>query len=171
LSKAVVLALAVSVVSAARAEGPIHLTGVINGFSPATVNPVGPWEVHGTWSLTVNPYSRFADFSADLTMERSDYWVLENSQDVDKTDLRSSHTHHISMHHVAITAIPNGFRLMNNATITKDGSPAPFSPAPLQVDFTGGTSLLISNVALTFGTGANLHFGSVPILGVVTKTQ
>jgi hypothetical protein len=174
LSKAMVLALAVSVVSAARAEGPIHLTGVINGFSPATVNPVGPWEIHGTWSLMVNPHSRFADFSADVTMERSDLWVSTNMQDPDNTALRMSHTHHIALHHVSITAIPNGFRLNGNASVTKDGSPAPLTSAPLQVDFTGGTSLLISNVALTFlapipdpGTAANSHFGSVPILGVV----
>jgi hypothetical protein len=169
ISSLMVLGLAVSAGIVARAEDSLHLSGLINGYSPATVNPVGPWEIRGHWSLTVHPYSQTADFSADLTMERTDLWVLANKQDPDSTALRMSHTHHIEMDHVPITAITNGFELKHIATITKDGSPAPFSPAPLTVDFTGGTSLLISNVALTFGTGADLHFGSVPILGVVGK--
>lgn len=152
-----------------RAQGPLQLTGVINGFSPATVNPAGPWEIHGTWSLTLNLYTGKADFTADVTMERSDIWVLANMQDPDSTALRMSHTHHIEMKRTPVTEIPGGFQLSGPATITKDGSPAPFSPAALQVDFTGGTSLLISNVALTFGPGANSHFGAVAILGVVGK--
>lgn len=156
----------------ARAEGPIHLEGVINGYSPAMVNPAGPWEIRGNWTLSLNPYSQTADFSADLTMVRSDYWVIANAADPDMTALRMSHTHHIALQHVKITIIPNGFQISGTATITKDGSPAPFNPAPLQVDFTGGTSLLISNVALTFlnpttGNNASVHFGSLPILGVV----
>ncbi len=158
----------------ARAEQPLYLSGVINGFSPASVTPPGPWEVHGTWSLMIDPHSQTADFSADLTMERSDLWVSANAQDPNNTALRMSHTHHIALQHVKITTIPNGFQLSGTATITKDGSPAPFNPAPLQVDFTGGTSLLISNVALTFlnpstGNNASVHFGSLPILGVVGK--
>jgi hypothetical protein len=94
----------------------------------------------------------------------------------DNTTLRMSHTHHIALKNVKITMVPNGFQLSGTATITKDGSPAPFNPAPLQIDFTGGTSLLISNVALTFLPNpteplndATVHFGSLPILGVVSK--
>lgn len=107
-------------------------------------------------------------------MMRSDLWVLATAASPDNTALRLAHTHHIALQHVKITIIPNGFQLLGIATITKDGSPAPLTASPLQVNFTGGTSLLISNVALTFlapnpdpGTAANSHFGSLPILGVV----
>lgn len=170
----VTLAAFLSAGAIARADGPIHLKGVINGYSPASVTPTGPWEIRGTWTLTINPFTNTADFTADLTMERSDLWVLANMQNPDSTALRLSHTHHIALQNIPITTISKGFRLEGNATITKDGSPAPFSPAPLQVDFTGGTSLLISNVALTFlvptsGNNATVHFGSVPILGVVAS--
>lgn len=183
ISNVVVLIMAVGAGATARAETPFfQLTGVINGFSPASVNPAGPWEMHGTWSLNLNPYKDTADFTADLTMERSDLWVLANNppppnnQLPDNTAARMSHTHHIALNNVKITVIPNGFRLSGTATVTKDGSPAPFNPAPLQVDFIGGTSLLISNVALTFlpnpskpTNDATVHFGPVAILGVVSK--
>lgn len=169
----VAVMLAVGTGAVARAEGPFfQLRGVINGFSPAGVTPAGPWEMHGTWSVNLNPSTDTADFTADLTMERSDLWVIAAKDNPDLTGDRMSHTHHIAMHNVKITVIPNGFQLSGTATITKDGSPAPFNPAPLQVDFTGGTSLLISNVALTFlnpatGNNASVHFGTLPILGVV----
>jgi hypothetical protein len=170
-----IVILTVSAGALAHAESPfLDLTGVINGFSPATVNPAGPWEIHGTWCLRLNLYTQTADFTADLTMERSDYWVIATADDPDTTTDRMSHTHHVALRHIKITSIPNGFQMTGIATITKDGSPAPFNPAPLQVNFTGGTSLLISNVALTFlnpttGNNASLHFGSLPILGVVGK--
>jgi hypothetical protein len=169
----VALILVVATGTAARAEGPFfQLTGVINGYSPASVTPTGPWEIRGVWSVNLNPYTDTADFTADLTMERTDIWVLTSMSDPNTTTLRMSHTHHIALKNVKITMIPNGFQLSGTATITKDGSPAPFNPAPLQVDFTGGTSLLISNVALTFlnpttGNNASVHFGTLPILGVV----
>ena len=175
---------------AARAEGPfIQLTGVINGYTPATIKlgGAGPWEVRGTWSLRLNLRTQTADFTADLTMERSDLWVLTAEAAIppanppvtpDNTTLRMSHTHHIALTHQKITMIPNGFQLSGIATITKDGSPAPLTSSPLQVAFTGGSSLLISNVALTFlapnpdpGTAANSHFGSLPILGVVRSPE
>lgn len=183
ISNIVILLMAVGAGAAARAETPFfQLTGVINGFSPASVSPAGPWEMHGTWSLNLNPFTDRADFTADLTMERSDLWVLANNPPPpnntlpDETAMRMSHTHHIALKGVKITPMPNGFELSGTATITKDGSPAPFNPAPLKVDFTGGTSLLISNVALTFLANpsaplndATVHFGSVAILGTVTK--
>jgi hypothetical protein len=177
ISNIVALMLAVATGTAARAEGQFfQLSGVINGYTPATIKlgGAGPWEVRGTWSVSLNPYTDTADFSADLTMMRSDLWVSANNQPPDNTALRMAHTHHIALQQVKITMIPNGFRLTGIASITKNGSPAPLTASPLQVDFTGGTSLLISNVALTFlapnpdpGTAANSHFGSLPILGVV----
>lgn len=175
ISNVVVLIMAVGAGAVARAENPFfQMTGVVNGFSPASVTPAGPWEMHGTWSLNLNPYTGRADFAADLTMERSDLWVSTNAQDPNNTTLRMSHTHHIALKNVTISMIPNGFRLSGAATVTKDGSPAPFNPAPLQVDFTGGTSLPISNVALTFlnpttGNNGSVHFGTLPILGNVSK--
>lgn len=174
---AVVLILAVGTGAAARAEGPFfQLKGVINGYTPATIKlgGAGPWEVRGTWFVNLNPSTDTADFTADLTMMRSDLWVIATKDNPDLTGDRMAHTHHIALHNVKITMIPSGFRLSGNPTITKNGSPAPLTSGPLQVDFTGGTSLLISNVALTFlapnpdpGTAPNSHFGSLPILGVV----
>ena len=185
ISTVVVLASAIGAGATAQAENPFfQLTGVISGYTPATIKlgGAGPWEVRGTWSLNLNPFKDTADFTADVVMERSDLWVLTASAAIppanppvtpDNTTLRMSHTHHIALHS-KITAIPNGFRLSGIATITKDGNPAPLTSSPVQVDFTGGTSLPISNVALTFlapnpdpGTAANSHFGPLPILGVV----
>src|SRR5450755_225080 len=51
----------------------VHFKGVINDYSPSTVSG-GPWEIRGTWSLDVER-SGTANFSADLTMETSDYGV------------------------------------------------------------------------------------------------
>ena len=123
ISNVVVLMIVVGAGAVARAENPFfQLTGVINGFSPATVNPPGPWEMHGTWSLNLNPFTDRADFTADLTMERSDLWVIANNQSPDQTAMRMSHTHHIALKGVKITMIPNGFRLSGTATVTKDSN-------------------------------------------------
>src|ERR1700722_243631 len=50
-----------------------HLKGVINDYSPSTVAG-GPYEIRGVWSLDVQT-TGVANFSADLTMETSDYGI------------------------------------------------------------------------------------------------
>ena len=61
----------------AQAPTPTHFSGLINDYSPETISgkTVGPWEMHGTWSLDLKGRSGLADFSAAMTMELSDHAV------------------------------------------------------------------------------------------------
>lgn len=74
-----------------------------------------------------------------------------------------------------VTPITGGFEVSGPVTITKDGSPAPFSPSELHVDITGGTSVEFSNIRLMFLgdpiTSATIHFGTQAIHGVVRKSK
>ena len=149
---------------------PTQFSGVINDYSPATtVTPMGPWEMRGPWTLTLNGASGTADFTATLTMELSDY--TRNSSNIDTTtgsSARMQHTHHITMEGSAVTQISTGgFQLNGPVSITKDGSPAPLAASTLTVTITGGTSVGFSNITLAFAGGATVHFGSQLIHGVV----
>ena len=83
----------------AQTPTPTQFSGVINDYTPATTDmPMGPWEMRGPWSLTLNSDSGNADFSATLTMELSDY--TRNSSNIDSTSgttSRMQHTHHIAI--------------------------------------------------------------------------
>jgi len=151
-----------------RAEAPdgLKLTGFINDY---TVASAGSWEIHGAWSLHAKGSSGKADFSAALTMERSDYWLATTpSADPNNPATRNAHTHHIDVTDAAVTAIPNGFRLTGAATITANGSTPPFGTAStIQIDITGGDLVELSNVKLTFGGNAVSHFGAQPLSGVI----
>jgi hypothetical protein len=178
------IAAMVLVGAGALAQAPKHMTlrGTINDFTPQT--PVGgPWEVRGPWSLMVEGRSGKADFSAAVTMERSDLGVTLSGSSVPNTpgDLNSpmdrmAHTHHITLVDGEVTPTANGFQVTGNATITKDGSfPPPFgSELPmLTIQVTGGTgedSVRFSNITVSFGTPAAGHFGSAPLHGVVRST-
>jgi hypothetical protein len=163
----VVLAVAASIGVLAQAPMPRHFSGLINDYSPSSVSPTGPWEIRGQWALTLKEESGKADFSAVLNMERSDDWVLANNQDPTMPALRMAHTHHITMRDALVTPITGGFEASGLADITKDGSPAPFTPSPLAVDIVGGTTLEFSDVTLTFQPGATAHFGPQAIHGYV----
>src|ERR1700733_9529733 len=67
------LLLLVSGTCASAQEGrPVHLTGLLNDYSPQDPNIKGsPYEMHGQWSMDVNAERGTPDFSADMTM--SDY--------------------------------------------------------------------------------------------------
>src|SRR3984957_21109953 len=128
----------------AQSPAITQFSGVINDYSPATtVTPMGPWEMRGPWTLTLNGASGTADFTATLTMELSDY--TRNSSNIDTTtgsSARMQHTHHITMEGSAVTQISTGgFQLNGPVSITKDGSPAPFAASTLTVTITGGTSV------------------------------
>jgi len=171
---AMVLVLAVATGAMAQTGTPVHFSGIINDYSPSNVSPMGPWEIRGQWTLTLKGESGKADFSAVLTMERSDYWVSTNFQDPTNPSLRSAHTHHITIEDGIVTPITGGFEVSGPVTITKDGSPAPLSASTLTVDITGGTSVEFSNVTLTFHNGvggATAHFGTQAIHGVVRKSK
>lgn len=163
-----VLVLTVSIGALAQTPKPMKFRGSINDFTPASVGPAGPWEVRGEWSLQVKGDSGKANFSASLTMVRSDYWVLTNAADVNDPSGRVPHTHHVTVVDGAVTPIANGFRVSGTATVTGSGNPAPFGlSSPLQIDITGGSVVAFSNVKLTFGDPAAGHLGSQPLDGVV----
>jgi hypothetical protein len=163
-----VLVLAAGIGALAQTPKPVRFSGLINDYTPGTsVSPVGPWEVRGKWSLIVKGRSGKADFSAFLTMERSDYWVLTLGNPDDPSG-RSPHTHTVSLVDGEVTPIDNGFRVSGTATVTASGNPPPFgSSTPLQIDITGGSVVPFSNIKLTFGSPAAGHFGSQPLDGVV----
>src|ERR1700688_391205 len=183
-----ILALAVGTGAQAQAPSPRHFSGVINDYTPAT-GIAGPWEMHGTWSLKLEGDSGKADFSAFMTMEHSDYWILAhpitlpNSPNVDNPGTRSPHTHHITMKDAVVsydtsvcptnnppTTVP-GFVVTGPVSITGNGSPAPFEakgPSTLQVCINGGTEIQFSNVTFELMCpAATGHFGGQPIHGVV----
>lgn len=180
-----VLILAVGAGALAQTRNHLKFRGLINDYTPAsTVNPGGPWEVRGHWSLAVKgEYGKAdckADFSAALTMERSDEGIKENGNgdfnDENPMD-RMAHTHHITLVDGVVTTIPGGFQVKGPATVTANGAfPPPFgSEIPvLTIDITGGTgenSVEFSNITLAFGDPADKHFGTQPLHGVVHASE
>jgi len=168
-----IVALAVSVGALAQSPSPVHLAGLINDYTPKTINgsAVGPWEIRGEWSLTLQGDSDTANFSAILTMEKSDYWVywyslLHNVTDIDTLD-RTPHTHHITLVGGMVNPIANGFSVSGPVTITGNGN-AVLPNSNLEVDITGGDTVAHSNITLKFTGGAAGHFGSQAIHGVVS---
>lgn len=154
----------------------LHLTGVINDF---TTPMYGAWVMHGTWTLDLTGGPNAAQFTAALSMERSDLFVVTNppspATDAKYLTERNTHTHHIMLVNGTVTATATGFRVTTQPgqmTITGNGAIAPFEPNPptstLQIDVTGGSIVTLSNITLTFGGAAATHFGTNPIAGVVT---
>jgi hypothetical protein len=191
-----ILVLAVTIGTPAQAPTPVHFSGLINDYSPATfvtagvAKTVGPWEIRGTWSLDLQGESGTASFSAALNMELSDYAIVEGIANVDTVGARKAHTHHITMKDAMVTvnpvdcpASPTGtppytaqLELNGLADVSGNGGTA-FSQVPLQVCIDGGSAVQFSNITLVFTVpagGSNAaagHFGSQPIRGVVRKTK
>jgi hypothetical protein len=167
----VVLMLAAATGVLAQTPAPTQFSGVIEDYTPSTSSPAGPWEMRGPWSLTLNAASSTADFSAELTMELSDY--TRNPSNIDATsgaNGRMQHTHHIAVQGGTVTQIPTGgFEVSGPVSITKDGSPAPLAASTLSVEIVGGTTVDFSNITLQFQGGATVHFGSQLIHGVVSS--
>ena len=169
----------------AQESAPVHLTGLINDYSPLDPNIKGsPYEMHGQWSMDVNPEKSTADFIADMTM--SDYGTTAGVLDATKGGV-GAHTHHIGLTNVKITwnmtgcptystsAPKMGFQLNGTVSLlTGNGNIAPFETDPpsskLQVCVTGGDdvkySLPNANITLVFGGPATTHFGHQAIHGV-----
>jgi hypothetical protein len=173
----------------AQERTPVHFSGLINDYSPLSTSVKGsPWEMHGQWSMDLNPQWGTASFEADMTM--SGYGKTMAGA-VDPTQpLVNPHTHHIRLTNVRITwdmtgcptymppATKTGFQLNGTVSLlTGNGSIAPFETDPpsstLQVCVTGGNagtySIENSNVTLVFGGPATTHFGPQAIHGVVRK--
>ena len=200
-SSASVLAVFIVTLSTyALAQGgpPVHLSGLINDYTPSTVSG-GPWTIHGEWSLNLQGSSGTANFAADMTM--SDRASTDGKLDATKPG-NSPHTHHIRLTDAIVRTDPASLsecpadkpatthRLMISGTvslITANGSDAPFEPpaptAPtsvLTVCVSGGNvqtdplySIPYSNVTLQFSASspAVTHFGSQPIHGVVSALK
>jgi hypothetical protein len=163
----------------------VHFKGVINDYSPSTVSG-GPYEIRGEWSLDVQR-SGTANFSADLTMETSDYGITGATQ-VDPTNpaTRGAHTHHISITNATVSydtsvcpvysppTTGSGVVVTSTATTTGNGGPATFEakgPSTLQVCITGGSEVEFSNMSLVYTGPATTHFGPQAIHGAVTQVS
>lgn len=160
----VLVALVASSGLLAQEPGPEQLSGVINDYSPKGVTPTGPWEIRGVWGLQFRASGK-ADFTASLTMELSDPATTGSGE----PGPRMQHTHHIMLEDGQVERLANGgFEVSGPVTITKDGSPV-LSSSTLTVTVTGGTSIALSNVALTFSGPASAHFGPDDIHGVIRR--
>ncbi|HEY2907993.1 MAG TPA: hypothetical protein VGJ29_18955 [Vicinamibacterales bacterium] len=167
-------ALVGALVVAAGAGGQAHgRTGVnFSGLvDDVTVANAGSWAIHGVWSLDLKGESGKADFTAALDMERSDlFFVLTPTADPNVPATRNAHTHNIAIVDGTVTSIPGGFRVSGPAMLTGNGATPPFgTDSTLQVDVTGGNLVTFSNVKLTFGGNAVVHFGALPVSGVVRR--
>lgn len=184
----IITVLALALGSAEAQPSNVEFHGVMNDFTSASAPVNGPWEVRGPWSLTVNTRSDKANFSAALTMERSDLGVTENAgappttppNPLDNPMLRMAHTHHITLRNGEVTRTASGFQVVGRAIITKDGSwPPPFETADeelptLTLEITGSTSehgVIFSNITVMFGDEATMHFGMNPLHGVIRSSS
>jgi hypothetical protein len=107
-------------------------------------------------------------------MERSDMGVmLSGGGNLNSAPACNAHTHHITLVDGTVTPILNGFRVSGPAMITGNGAfPAPFGPSStLQIDITGGNSVIFSNIKVTFWGDAATHFGLNALGGVVRNSD
>jgi hypothetical protein len=164
-----VAVLGASIGALAQSQQHKIFTGVIDAYTPQS--STGPYEIHGPWTLDARLDAPKADFSAALNMELSDGWVITKNNGQFEPHSRDVHTHHITFVGGDITRTANGFQVAGMATITRNGDPAPVSPAPLTVEITGGIDVGFSNITLTFGTPGSKHFGPEPLPGVVENVK
>jgi hypothetical protein len=187
-ARVLLLILSLSAICAqAQDRKPVHFTGLINDYTPLIATVKGsPWEMHGQWTMDLDPEWGRADFAADMTMSG---FGKTSAGAVDPTQpLVNPHTHHIKLTNIRISwdmtgcptfqppATRTGFQINGTVSLlTGNGSIAPFETDPpsstLQVCVTGGDdirySLTNTNITLVFGGPATMHFGSQAIHGVV----
>lgn len=173
---------------------PTHFSGLLSDYTPSSVNgtPIkgAPYEMHGRWTLDLNPTRSKATFSAAIAMETSEVVNTDPSFDPGKL---GAHTHHISVTGGVIhdgpmdwkTMCPafspsptGGFAVTGSAYVTGNGISLPLgNPSPVTICILGGTNTLVPNTAyvelanftLTIGSPASAHFGPQAIHGVVAK--
>jgi hypothetical protein len=172
----------------AQERRPVHLSGLLNDYVPLLTTVKGsPYEMHGQWTMDVDPERGTADFSADMTMSS---FGKTGTGAVDPTQpLVNPHTHHIKLTHANITwdmtgcpawGTPTlmGFQITKTVSLlTGNGSNGTFETNPpssmLQVCVTGGLdipySITNSNITLEFTGPATSHFGPQAIHGVVRE--
>jgi hypothetical protein len=97
--------------------------------------------------------------------------VILTGASTEDPQVRSHHTHHVTVTNAEVSALANGFRVSGTGVITVNGSVAPFSGSPVQVDITGGNAVTYSNIQVTFAGAAAGHFGPHPLDGVVVTAK
>lgn len=142
-----------------------RLKGVINDFSPRSTVPTGPYLVNGTWSLQLHPNGK-ADFTASLTMVRSDLWLIETGGDPESQTDRNFHTHHVLVTDGQVSTVGSAIVVDGAAIITSNGNQV-FPGSTVQIEIGSGTAVAPSNIKLTFGAPASGHFTNQPYEGVV----
>jgi len=163
----------------------VHFKGTVSDYTPSNLSG-GPWEIRGVWTLDVDRTGA-ASFTADLTMETSDYGITSATA-VDPTNpsTRTPHTHHLTMTNATVSYDVSvcpanspatgtvGVVITGPITTAGNGSPAPFEAkgsSALQVCITGGSTVSFSNVTLVYTGAGATHFGSQPIHGVITQVS
>ena len=146
-------------------SSPRKLAGVINDFSPRSTVPTGPYLVSGPWSLQLHPNGK-VDFTASLTMVRSDLWFIQNGGDPESQADRNFHTHHVLMTDGELSNVGSVSVVTGPAIITSNGNQV-FPGSTVQIEISGGNTVTPSNIRLTFVTGASSHFTNQPYDGVV----
>lgn len=192
LAQMVVLSLTATVCANSQDSRPSKIAGTINDYT--TLSPGAQiWEMRGHWSVKLNRDGT-ADFIAELNMEHSDAAMLNGATS------RTPHTHHITLIGAQLSdagtcptasapyspTTTTGFSLTGLATITGNGTTAPFAKPPgppqslLTVCVTGSDLVEFSNITLQFPAllsdnqtknPAAGHFGSQPINGVVVREK
>jgi hypothetical protein len=149
---AAMVAVGLALTGQGRAQNDNHLAGLIHHYADAPASD--PWHLSGQWSAWLQGDSGKADFTAAISMVKSD------------NTSRQPHTHHITLTGGHVTSIPNGIRIAGMAAVTGNGA---FSfNDPLTVDITGGSAVTYSNITITFSSTSGLgHFGTAPLRGVV----
>ena len=172
---------------------PMHFSGVLSDYTPSSVNgtPISgaPYEMHGNWTLDLNPARSKAAFSAAFAMETSEAVNTDPNFDPGKL---GPHTHHISLTNgvihagpmdwktmcPAVSAVSGGFVVTGSAYVTANGANPPFgNPSPVTICILGVPGTLVpgaayvrlANFTLTIGSPASAHFGPQAIHGVVSS--
>jgi hypothetical protein len=175
----VLIAVVAMAANSALAQTPkeAHFRGTISDYTPQMVMPGGPWEVRGQWSLTIKRNGK-ADFSAALTMERSDLGVMNTGGgDLNDPTDRNAHTHNFFLCDGNVTFPAKGVIEVSGGkvTITGNGGKPPFgTDNSLTIEITGGSgpnSVAFSNIKVTPGNDAEQHFGPNPLNGVVRSVR
>lgn len=141
------------------------LEGVINDFSPRSTNPTGPYLVSGPWSLQLLPNGK-SNFTASLTMVRSDLWFINPGGDPESQAARNFHTHHVLVTDGEVSVVGSSIVVNGAAVITSNGNEV-FAGSTVQIEISGGTAVTPSNIKLTFSAPASSHFTNQPYKGVI----
>ena len=149
----VVLAIALSTQGTAQGSAQVKLAGLVNHYT-ASLDAQGPWYISGHWTLWVKGNSGKADFSAVLSMVRSDNVA------------RQAHTHHVTLNDGAVTQTATGFEITGTPILTSNGNAA-FGGSTIRVQVSGGDAVEHSNILVSFTGPAVGHFGADAIGGVV----